>query len=330
MGAQSKTSEQPSGVDHPLSRFLYRLSLEAPERWAMLIGTGLESAPPSLNIGSLQTFVAGFQAALESSGRGQDDGFFLWLRDEAGAFPPEGWARFLLASEGGNHEAATRRLFGYLHRYLLETRPGWFVRLNQSPQPSLIANGLGEPLVPDVRLAAHVIATTGAPPVASLDLRFSAFEMSDGYVMRLGLPADVGTWWSGSGRRLAVMGSQQRLEAVRGSTAPLPALLQPLGGEACVLDATTDGVDVVSSGACGAIHIREGQLLAHTVVDEVAHWRLQPGDRVLLLSAPLFGRATALGHGPLPPQLATGEPVAWAQFVDVSGRRLAVSVSRPG
>lgn len=310
------------------------MSLESSGTWVMLIGPGLETAPPYLNIGNLRAFVTGFQAALESSSRGQDDGFFLWLRDEANAFPPEGWARFLLASERGDHEAAIRRLFDHLHRYLLEKRPGWFVRFNREPQPSVFANGLGEAIVTDVRLSEHVVAATGAPPTPSLDLRFSAFEMSDGYVMHVGLPADVGTWWSGSGRRIAVMGSEQRLQAVRGSTSPLPALVKSLHDEPgerpsefCILDATQEGVDVVSSGTCGGIHIRDGQLLAHSVPGEVAHWNLQQADRVLLLSGPLFSRATELGRGPLPPQLATGEPVAWAQFIDSPSRRLAVSVS---
>lgn len=302
----------------------------------MLIGPGLESTPPYLNIGNLRAFVTGFQAALSESSRRPDDGFFLWLRDEASAFPQQGWARFLLDSERGDHEAAIRRLFDHLHRYLLETRPAWFVQWNRQPQPSLFMNGLGEPLDADVRLSEHVVAATGAPPVAALDLRFSAFEMGDGYVMQVGLPADVGTWWSGSGRRLALMGSKQRLDTVRGNTSPLLELVKSVASELgqhpselCVLDATPKGVDVVSSGAGGAVHIHDGQLVARTVGGEVAHWHLQSGDRVLLLSAPLFRHSTALGRGPLPSQLATGEPVAWAQLADIPGRRLAVSVSRP-
>lgn len=325
-----------SADDQPLTKLLYRMSLEPSGRWVMLIGPGLESTPPYLNIGNLRAFVTGFQAALSASSRGPDDGFFLWLRDEASAFPQQGWARFLLDRELGDHEAAIRGLFGYLHRYLLETRPAWFVQWNREPQPSLFMNGLGEALDADVRLSEHVVAATGAPPVAALDLRFSAFEMGDGYVMQVGLPADVGTWWSGSGRRIALMGSKQRLDAIRGSTNSLLALVTSAAGdlgqppaELCVLDATPKGIDVVCNGASGAVHIHDGQLLARTVSGEVAHWSLERGDRVLLLSGPLFSRAAKLGQEPLPSQLATGEPVAWAQFFDIPGRRLAVSVSRP-
>lgn len=193
-----KTTEQPT-VDQPLTQLLYRMSLEAAGRWFMIVGTGFETEPPYINIGNLSTFITGFRSGLEATRSTRDDRFFLWLRDEANASPPEGWARFLLNQHGGNHEAAIQALFAHLHRYLLETRPAWFVRFNQAPQPSLFSNGLGSPVVADVRLRDHAIAATGSPPVPALDLQFSAFEMTDGYVLGIGLPRDVGTWWSGSG-----------------------------------------------------------------------------------------------------------------------------------
>lgn len=315
----------------PLSQLLYRMSLEAPALWWMVIGPGLEPNPPYLNIGTLASFVTGYQAALQSSV--VSDSFFLWLRDEANAFPQQGWARHLLEQARGDHEVAITALFAHLHRFLLETRPSWFVRFNQEPQSSLFANGLGEHVSADVRLSAHVAAVTGAETVAPPDLRLSAFEMTDGYVINIGLPSDVGSWWTGSGRRVAVMGSQINLSAVRGSRAALSSLLdvvrQPNGPlvEACVLDATGDAIAVLSTGGGGAAHLRDGRIIALSVPDVVSEWASRPGDRVLVLTKALFERALELGVGPLPPALATGEPVAWAQSVDVAARRLAVAVA---
>ena len=77
-----------------LSEFLYRVSLEAPGSWFMIIGTGLETDPPYLNIGNLRSFVLGYEAGARTES--SRDGFFEWLRDEANAFPSEGWARHLL------------------------------------------------------------------------------------------------------------------------------------------------------------------------------------------------------------------------------------------
>jgi hypothetical protein len=45
-----------------------------------------------------------------------------------------------------------------LHSYLLEKRPVWFKRLNQSPIQSLLSNAAGELLAEDVRLDDHVRA----------------------------------------------------------------------------------------------------------------------------------------------------------------------------
>ena len=319
-------------VPTPLSQLLYQMSLEAPGRWWMVMGPGLETDPPYLNVGALASFVTGYQAAIESSGvRAVSDGFFPWLRDEANAFPQQGWARHLLQQSNGDHAVAISALFTHLHRFLLETRPAWFVRFNQQPQQSLFANGLGEHLSADVRLAAHVAAVTGAEPIAPPDIRLSAFEMTDGYVLNVGLPSDVGSWWTGSGRRVAVMGSPVNLSAVRGSVALLSSFFEHVGRpvDACVLDATSDSVAVLCTGDCGATHLRGGGIIALTVADAVSQWVLRPGDRVLLLTKALFVRALELGVGPLPPPLATGEAIAWAQSVDVAARRLAVVIAVP-
>lgn len=320
----------------PLTQLLYRLSLEAPGVWFMVIGTGLETAPPYLNIGTLASFVRGYQSALESAAPDRErDGFFLWLRDEANAFPQQGWARHLLEQANGDHAVAINTLFGHLHRFLLETRPAWFVRFNQRPQHSLFANGQGEPFSADVRLPAHVMPDTGATPVTPPDIRLSAFEMTDGYVMNVGLPADVGSWWTGSGRRVALMGSATNLMAVRGSVTSITDFFEQLKGaievpvEACVLDATADSVAVLCTGTGGAVHLRAGSIIAVTVADAVSEWVLRTGDRVLLLTKVLFDRALELGVGPLPSSLAPGEPIAWAQSVDSAARRLAVSIAAP-
>ena len=171
---------------------------------------------------------------------------------------------------------------------------------------------------------------TGAEPIAPPDIRLSAFEMTDGYVLNVGLPSDVGSWWTGSGRRVAVMGSPVNLSAVRGSVALLSSFFEQVGPiEACVLDATSDSVGVLCTGDGGAIHVRGGRIIALSVAGAVSQWVLRPGDRVLLLTKALFARALELGDGPLPPPLATGEPIAWAQSVDVAARRLAVAIAVP-
>lgn len=125
-----------------------------------------------------------------------------------------------------------------------------------------------------------------------------------------------------------MMGSEQALAAVRGRTGSLEVLLSSRD-DASALDATSNGVTLLTSGAYGAVHIRDGQLVALSAAGTIAHWTLVRGDRVLLLSGALFTKARELGVGPLAANLATAEPVAWAQSVDVPARRLAVSVSLP-
>lgn len=133
----------------PLTEFLYRLSLEDPRHLGMFIGWPLEEGAPHPNIGRLDAFVAGFRAATT------DVAFFNWLREQ-GAFSAEGWARRLLRAAGGDHPAAIRAFFGLLHRFLLETRPAWFIRFNRSPQPSQIIDWQAPR---DLRLPEHIDAS---------------------------------------------------------------------------------------------------------------------------------------------------------------------------
>lgn len=137
----------------PLTEFLYRLSLEDPRHLGMFIGWPFEEGAPHPNIGRLDAFVTGFTAATGH----RDVAFFAWLREQ-GAFPGEGWARHLLRASGGDHPAAIRAFFSLLHRFLLETRPAWFIRFNRSPQPSQLVSF--EP-PRDVRLPEHVRAVAG-------------------------------------------------------------------------------------------------------------------------------------------------------------------------
>ena len=220
-----------------------------------------------------------------------------------------------------------------MHRYLLETRPSWFVRFNEAPQPSLLANGLGEHVLADVRLPEHVLAVTGVPAVAPPDIRLSSFELTDGYNLRVGLPDDVASWWMGAGRRVALMGSKEALSTVAGRSTPLEELAAAMSAAsptgACILDVTRSSAAVITTGGCGAIHVRDGVLLALTTAGALTHWNCRDGDRIVLLSPALFARAREAGVGPLPAQLATAEPAAWAQSVDTPARRLAVSVAIP-
>ncbi len=319
-----------------LSQFLYRMSLEHPARWWMLIGPGLETEPPYLSIANLRSFTIGFQEGHAFGRTRAADPFFTWIRDEAGAFPQEGWEKHFLQRAEGQHQRAITMLFEYLHRYLLETRPAWFVRFNQLPQESIFANGLGSTLAADVRLPAHVMAVTGAEAITLPDIRVEAFEMTDGYSLKLGLPGDVATWWGGAGRRVVLLDSQEHLDAVRGDTKPAPELMRVLRSmpaaaalDACIVDATPEGVTVLCTGRVGAVHVREHRTIALTEPDTGGRWELRSGDRVLLLSEALFVMARELGVGPLSAALATGEPIAWAQAIKAPVRRLAVAVSKP-
>lgn len=137
----------------PLTEYLYRLSLEDPRHLGMFIGHPLQEGAPNPNLGTLAAFITGFR---EATGH-LDVAFFTWLREQ-GVFPGEGWARHLLRASGGDHQAAIQGLFALLHRFLLETRPAWFLRFNRSPQPSqLVSSGASS----DLRLPEHVRAAAG-------------------------------------------------------------------------------------------------------------------------------------------------------------------------
>ncbi len=315
-----------------VSELLYRVSLEAPGRWFMVFGVGLETQPPYLNIGNVASFIHGYAAG---TGEKAMDGFFTWLRDEAKAFPGQGWAKHLLEESAGDHQAAIGRLFGHLHRYLLDSRPDWFVRFNQEPQQSLFSNGLGTPATLDVRNPDHVKALTGQSSVGPPAISVSGFEMGDGYNLVLGLPADVGSWWAGTGRRVvwvAHAGAFEALEGSRDSADQLLARVHEAGGSsvtACVVDTSAHGAQVICSGACGAIRVGEGKLLSIAQAGAAVTWPMKPGEAVMMLSKPLLAKAIAVGPGPLPASLASAAPIAWAQSVESAERRVAVAIVWP-
>jgi hypothetical protein len=310
-----------------LSELLYRISLEPPGMWWMVFGPGLEIQPPYLNIGNLASFVLGY------AGAATRDGFFIWLRDEADAFPQQGWAQHLLQAAGGDHQKAITRLFDYLHRYLLETRPDWFIRLNQEPQQSLFSNGLGTPRSLDVRNSDHVRALTGQIPTSPPETRVSGFEMGDGFNLVLGLPPGVESWWAGTGRRVVWVAHAAALDAVRGRREPANEILaraREAGGSGisvCVVDTSAHGAQVLCSGECGAIRVAQGSLLSVAQPGLASSWQMNPGDTVMILSKPLLDRALSVGIGPLPSSLATASPTAWAQSVESAGRRVAVAIA---
>jgi hypothetical protein len=317
----------------PISFILYRLSLEAPGHWFMTIGTGLQTKPPYLNIGQLEAFIRGFSAGSGTPTIGGDDGFFQWLRDEAGDFPGEGWARAYLQRSNGDHFKAIRILFDHLHSYLLETRPAWFVRFNQEPQPSMVQRGTGQAVSNDVRLPAHVATVTGQEIVSPPDIRLSAFELADGYTLFLGLPSDVGTWWSGTGRRVAQLGSASTLAAVRGNREPLESFVAKVRSvadptvDACVMEAEEGRASVWSCGKGGAVHLRAGAIIGKSTAGAIATWSTQAHDKVLLLTPAVFAVVKDLDLGPLPAKLASGAPIAWTQSSVSAERRLAVAVT---
>lgn len=322
----------PGARQLSVTELLYRLSLEHQARLFMVIGAGLETQPPYLNIGNLDSFVGGYAKGLGATSM---EAFFMWMRDEAKAFPQEGWARHFLLETQGDHEAAIGRLFTHLHRYLLDARPDWFVLFNREPQQSLFANGFGTPASLDVRNADHVRALTGLSPTSPPDIRVSGFEMGDRYNLVLGLPAGVASWWAGAGRRVVWVAHDAALEAVRGQREPPAELMararQVAGPEviACFVDTNTSAAHVTCGRHAGAVHVRAGELVSVAQADDSSTWQMRSGDTVMLLSKPLLDEAIRLGVGPLPPDLATASPGAWAQSIKGAGRRVAVAIAWP-
>lgn len=303
-----------------IDEYLYRVSLEPEGTWFLSLGTAVEAAPPYLNIGALSAFVAGYTAAAHQGPATLSSDFFLWLRDEAGAFPPEGWARAFLREADGDHAAAIGRLFWYLHRFALETRPGWFVAFNQAPQPGLTRDGLGRPFVADTRLRDHVEAARGRPGVAVF---LSAFELTHRSWVPLGLPPDVASWSLADGtRRVVVAGTPARLERMHSNEWSREARL-PAG--ACIVDVSRRRVEVRASKT-GAVLVRSGRIIRMSSPGAPADWPIRSTDRLLVLSAVLFERARSLARKRLPPSLATAAPIAWAQSVKSKSRRLAVLI----
>lgn len=145
-----------------LLKHLYALSLEQPPTWGMVLGIDNSRSGnmlEGLRVDRLDAYIFGFRSALEALGEQdpEDGAFFAWLI-RLKEFPGEAWVRKFLLDEGGDEVKAIQKIFGLLHRYLLEQRPRWFVDFNRSDRPSQIKNGLGEPLAADVRHPAHVAA----------------------------------------------------------------------------------------------------------------------------------------------------------------------------
>jgi len=141
-----------------LLQHLYRVSLEEPHCWAMWVGLPVDSIQMlDVRIDHLRSYIFGLQEAIRLSGDAGSDlaEFFEWLRVDKQEFPCEGWARKCLRDCSGDHIRAISRFWGFLHEYLLLTRPEWFVRLNAEPLASEIRNGLGEARRVDIRIIGH-------------------------------------------------------------------------------------------------------------------------------------------------------------------------------
>jgi hypothetical protein len=144
---------------------LYRISLEKPNRWAMFIGLPTNTMLLlDVRVELLASYMMGFREASRLGGvDGSDtDAFYEWLR-EKNEFSSQGWATKYLNDCNGDHLEAIAKFWGFLHEYLLEKRPAWFVRLNAKPLPSQIINGAGTPKNSDIRNPEHIRA------VAALD-----------------------------------------------------------------------------------------------------------------------------------------------------------------
>lgn len=292
---------------------IYRVSLEPPGLWWLFFGPGLEREQPYLNIGAVRSFLDGYREALRAQGVVDEwDDFLVWLRDEAGAHPPEGWPRALLARHGGNHEAAIQALFALLHEYLLQRRPAWFLEFNRRPQPSLFQDGRGAALADDVRTPEHVALVAPQAPPDALAVRVSAFNLTDGYVMHPGLPEGFRQWRTTDSQHFG-LGAAGGASAWGTSTLPAEGVHVALSGTS---------LRCQGGAGYGALWIRGGVLLARATAE--ATWSVAAQDRLLLLSPPLFAHALTLPLGPLPGSLATAEPLAWAQAVDAHVPRIAV------
>ncbi len=318
----------------PRTAVLYRLGLEDADHRMLMVGTNFNDLPPYDDVRVLDGFIQGYKEALTLSGAPRDDGFWEWLRDEANAWPGEGWARAYLKQADGDHRKASEILFGHVQRYALEIRPAWFVAFNQTPQPSFLQNGLGEPSRADIRSPEHVRAVTGASPVDPPNLRITSFQMGDGLTLMIGLPADVARWWNGTGYRVAFLPATEsmpdRLSAATASQGALRTL--KTGHAGCVLDARADSAEALAWGGPAALLVRGGRIAASAATLRApARWKIRPGDRVLILTPALWAnvKKRKLLEKKLPTRLATGDPTAWAQMVDTPARRLAVGIAWP-
>lgn len=132
-----------------LLKHLYVMSLEYP-------GPGCCVWFSAKGLEDLDSYIRGFLSANILSGMsdGEDDKFFNWLYAR-GQFPTKGWCALILESyEDG--EKAYLKFFELLYKYLLETRPEWFISFNKEPQPSPLFNAMGKRRSDDIRNQQHI------------------------------------------------------------------------------------------------------------------------------------------------------------------------------
>ena len=138
-----------------LLEHLYRISLEEPRLWAMYIGLSASTMTLlDIRIDLVGSYISGYRASQENDV--ETRAFFDWLRDVKSEFPTQGWITKYLEDCNGDHIAAIKKFCGFLHEYLLQTRPDWLLALNAEPIPSGIRNGLGTPASPDIRDRSHM------------------------------------------------------------------------------------------------------------------------------------------------------------------------------
>ena len=144
---------------------LYELSLETPFCWAMYIGLpSFESDHERIEVEYLSSYIWGMRQAAHLIRDDADDiaPFLLWMRNERGGVPSEGWFASFLKDSDGDHLVAIRRFFELLHQYLELTVPDWFIEYNAEPRPGLIVTASGKPRREDIRKPEHIALTADA------------------------------------------------------------------------------------------------------------------------------------------------------------------------
>ena len=135
-----------------LLEHLYRISLE-PKYLPVFIGTSLGLEQPQIRIDLLNSYIHGYRRSENQNN--EIDEFFEWLY-QRGEFPTQGWYTKFYEDCSKDHELAVEKFFSFLHEYLLEKRPKWFLSLNAKPIPSQLWNAAGECVAEDIRRKDHV------------------------------------------------------------------------------------------------------------------------------------------------------------------------------